>query len=60
MILYIAEETSLATCHCSRPTVTSEKKKKAVFWLPNAGLRQLRCIGHLLEQAEPHSIQPCF
>lgn len=58
MILYIAEKPSLARAIASA-LPTPQKKEEGCIWLPNGDCISW-CIGHLLEQAEPHQYNPVF
>ena len=58
MILYIAEKPSLARAIASA-LPTPQKKEEGCIWLPNGDCISW-CIGHLLEQAEPHQYNPAF
>ena len=58
MILYIAEKPSLARA-IAAALPTPQKKEDGCIWLPNGDCISW-CIGHLLEQAEPHQYDPIF
>ncbi|QUX96703.1 DNA topoisomerase III [Marinomonas sp. CT5] len=58
MILYIAEKPSLARAIASA-LPTPQKKEEGCIWLPNGDCISW-CIGHLLEQAEPHQYNPAY
>ncbi|MGO3345306.1 MAG: DNA topoisomerase III [Marinomonas sp.] len=58
MILYIAEKPSLARA-IAAALPTPQKKEDGCIWLPNGDCVSW-CIGHLLEQAEPHHYNPAF
>ncbi|MBJ7536686.1 DNA topoisomerase III [Marinomonas transparens] len=58
MILYIAEKPSLARAIASA-LPTPQKNEDGCIWLPNGDCVSW-CIGHLLEQAEPHQYNPAF
>lgn len=58
MILYIAEKPSLARA-IAAALPSPQKKEDGCIWLPNGDCVSW-CIGHLLEQAEPHHYNPAF
>ena len=58
MILYIAEKPSLARA-IAAALPSPQKKEDGCIWLPNGDCISW-CIGHLLEQAEPHQYDPAF
>ncbi|GAB3481328.1 DNA topoisomerase III [Marinomonas epiphytica] len=58
MILYIAEKPSLARA-IAAAMPGPQKKQDGCIWLANGDCISW-CIGHLLEQAEPHQYNPCF
>ncbi|MGO3740617.1 MAG: DNA topoisomerase III [Marinomonas foliarum] len=58
MILYIAEKPSLARA-IAAALPSPQKKEEGCIWLPNGDCISW-CIGHLLEQAEPHQYNPAF
>lgn len=58
MILYIAEKPSLARA-IAAALPSPQKKEEGCIWLPNGDCISW-CIGHLLEQAEPHQYNPVF
>jgi len=58
MILYIAEKPSLARA-IAAALPAPQKKEDGCIWLPNGDCVSW-CIGHLLEQAEPHQYNPAF
>lgn len=58
MILYIAEKPSLARA-IAAALPSPQKKEDGCIWLPNGDCISW-CIGHLLEQAEPHQYNPIF
>ncbi|WP_353669260.1 DNA topoisomerase III [Marinomonas sp. THO17] len=58
MILYIAEKPSLARAIAAAFS-GSQKKQEGCIWLANGDCISW-CIGHLLEQAEPHIYNPAF
>jgi len=58
MILYIAEKPSLARA-IAAALPTPQKKAEGCIWLPNGDCISW-CIGHLLEQAEPHQYNPAY
>ncbi|MEP7727886.1 DNA topoisomerase III [Marinomonas primoryensis] len=58
MILYIAEKPSLARA-IAAALPSPQKKEEGCIWLPNGDCVSW-CIGHLLEQAEPHQYNPAF
>lgn len=58
MILYIAEKPSLARA-IAAALPSPQKKEDGCIWLPNGDCISW-CIGHLLEQAEPHQYDPIF
>ncbi|WOD08152.1 DNA topoisomerase [Marinomonas sp. GJ51-6] len=58
MILYIAEKPSLARA-IAAALPSPQKKEDGCIWLPNGDCISW-CIGHLLEQAEPHQYDPVF
>ena len=58
MILYIAEKPSLARA-IAAALPTPQKKEEGCIWLPNGDCVSW-CIGHLLEQAEPHQYNPAY
>lgn len=58
MILYIAEKPSLARA-IAAAFPGSQKKQEGCIWLANGDCISW-CIGHLLEQAEPHVYNPAF
>ncbi|AEF54009.1 DNA topoisomerase III [Marinomonas posidonica] len=58
MILYIAEKPSLARA-IAAALPGPQKKQEGCIWLPNGDCISW-CIGHLLEQAEPHIYNPAF
>ena len=58
MILYIAEKPSLARA-IAAALPSPQKKEDGCIWLPNGDCVSW-CIGHLLEQAEPHQYNPAF
>lgn len=58
MILYIAEKPSLARA-IAAALPSPQKKEEGCIWLPNGDCISW-CIGHLLEQAEPHQYNPAY
>ncbi|RBP83607.1 DNA topoisomerase III [Marinomonas rhizomae] len=58
MILYIAEKPSLARA-IAAAFPSPQKKEEGCIWLPNGDCVSW-CIGHLLEQAEPHQYNPAY
>tara|TARA_R110001606_G_scaffold280396_2_gene429102 strand:+ start:972 stop:2984 length:2013 start_codon:yes stop_codon:yes gene_type:complete len=58
MILYIAEKPSLARA-IAAALPSPQKKEEGCIWLPNGDCVSW-CIGHLLEQAEPHQYNPAY
>lgn len=58
MILYIAEKPSLARA-IAAVLPSPQKKEEGCIWLPNGDCVSW-CIGHLLEQAEPHHYNPAY
>ncbi|MBR7888318.1 DNA topoisomerase III [Marinomonas sp. A79] len=58
MILYIAEKPSLARA-IAAALPSPQKKEDGCIWLPNGDCVSW-CIGHLLEQAEPHQYNPAY
>ncbi|MCB5160823.1 DNA topoisomerase III [Marinomonas algarum] len=58
MILYIAEKPSLARA-IAAAFPSPQKKEEGCIWLPNGDCVSW-CIGHLLEQAEPHEYNPIY
>lgn len=58
MILYIAEKPSLARA-IAAALPSPQKKEEGCIWLPNGDCISW-CIGHLLEQAEPHQYDPAY
>ncbi|WP_219702146.1 DNA topoisomerase III [Marinomonas lutimaris] len=58
MILYIAEKPSLARA-IAAALPSPQKKEEGCIWLPNGDCVSW-CIGHLLEQAEPHQYNPSY
>ncbi|MBD5769928.1 DNA topoisomerase III [Marinomonas colpomeniae] len=58
MILYIAEKPSLARA-IAAALPSPQRKEDGCIWLPNGDCVSW-CIGHLLEQAEPHQYNPAF
>ncbi len=58
MILYIAEKPSLARA-IAAALPSPQKKEDGCIWLPNGDCISW-CIGHLLEQAEPHQYNPAY
>ncbi|MCV2403858.1 DNA topoisomerase III [Marinomonas sp. C2222] len=58
MILYIAEKPSLARA-IAAALPSPQKKQEGCIWLPNGDCISW-CIGHLLEQAEPHKYNPDY
>jgi DNA topoisomerase-3 len=58
MILYIAEKPSLARA-IAAALPAPQKKEDGCIWLPNGDCISW-CIGHLLEQAEPHQYNPAY
>ncbi|TDO99474.1 DNA topoisomerase III [Marinomonas balearica] len=58
MILYIAEKPSLARA-IAAALPSPQKKEDGCIWLPNGDCVSW-CIGHLLEQAEPHAYNPIY